>query len=173
MDIYSLSDDIIELVVDRVFRLRKKLCTEELLWSWKKSRLRLKLFSMHHVGSKNIHGARVLFTKTDQAALNLRKINKDIKYYTCGMRIFIMGDYNYVTGARRYGMSLRLGNKHVTAEISDIVLKNGWKDLRGQTDINLVRYLMDKDEEMQYYPGSNPGTTVGDTYPSPCCQGWM
>ena len=168
MDIYSLSDDIIELVVDRVFRLRKNLCTEELLWSWKKSRLRLKLFSMHHVGSKKIHEARVLFTKTDQAALNLRNINKDIKYYTCGMRIFIMRDYNYVTGVRHYGMSLRLGNKYVTAEISDIVLKNGWKDLRGQTDINLVRYLMDKDEEMQYYPGSNPGTTVGDTYPSPC-----
>ena len=145
MNLMGLSDDILELVSEEVFRWRKRACGRELKWMWKKNRSgrRLLLTSIH-----SIHEGRLLFCQPDQSVLKISTIPNREKYYICGIRALPFSEYNYATGMIRYGISIKPSKKCTVGKIVSIGLRNEWKDFHHQTTDTIVRYLLDKDEDM-------------------------
>jgi hypothetical protein len=152
MILFDLSDDILEIVVDEVFRLRKNACIRELVGLWRKrspyGRLRLS-------GGRVLHEGRAFLSKSDNLkTLSLVKFMS--KYFICGIPAFSISDYNYNTRVTKYGMSFKVvtanGNVSVVGgKIINMGLNNGWEDFKDQTDDTIVRYLMDKEQERKYY----------------------
>ena len=155
MNLFDLSDDILETVADEVFRWRKKTCGRELRWAWRRKRESRKLLRSSSGYRQNIHEGRVMLTDTGQEAMNLALLsNSDkllSKYFICGLRGFTTSDYNTWTRRYSYGISLRLGRKVNHGKIIAICLNNGWEDFKEQTDATIVRYLMNKEQERKEY----------------------
>ena len=147
MNLFDLNHDILELVVDEVFRWRKKVCAKELRWAWRRKRGRRHIVrSQLRIGPK-VHEGRAMLCDTDHKASTLGMIRvKDEKYFICGIQAFpFIANGSLPRGWRSTaGMSLRIPKS--SGKIIDLGFKNGW-DFNGQTDATVVRYLMDKEEE--------------------------
>ena len=153
MKVFDLSDDILEIVADEVFRWRKKNCGRELRWAWRRKLWSRKLVLANNLSwnRQNIHEGRVMLTSTGQEAMDLKLLSKNekfvSKYFICGLRASPTSDYNFATGMWSYGISLKVGDY----QIINMGLNNGWEDFKDQTDNTIVRYLMNKEQERKYY----------------------
>ena len=148
MNLFDLNHDILELVVDEVFRWRKKVCAKELRSEWRRRRGRRHMVRSQLRIGPLVHEGRGMLCDTDHKASTLGMIRvKDEKYFICGIQAFpfISNGLMPLRGrCAMAGMSLRIPKS--SGKIIDLGFKNGW-DFNGQTDATVVRYLMDKEEE--------------------------
>ena len=148
MNLFDLNHDILELVVDEVFRWRKNVCAKELRSEWRRRRGRRHMVRSRVMrGEAIVHEGRAMLCDTDHKASTLGMIRvKDEKYFICGIQAFPFIANGSLSGGWRptAGMSIRIPKS--SGKIIDLGFKNGW-DFNGQTDATVVRYLMDKEEE--------------------------
>ena len=152
MNLFDLNHDILEHVVDEVFRWRKKVCAKELRSEWRRRRGRRHMVRSRVMrGEAIVHEGRGMLCDTDYKASTLGKIFIWFgKYFICGIQAFPFIETSILRATTKFGISLRIGRSQgvLFHQLIDLGLKNGW-DMNGCSEDHhsVVRYLMDKEEE--------------------------
>ena len=149
INVFDLADDILELIRDEVFKLRKKITRRELKYVWKKSRRWRKQVVLNGM---ELHPGRSLLSKTPDPK-NMRVINHPQKLFICGIKLnpFVRVTYSNVSPNVKHGVHLNISRKTNQGRIISMGLLNGWEDFKDQTDNTIVRYLIRREEDRTEY----------------------
>jgi hypothetical protein len=149
MKLFDLSDDILELVKDELFKLRKKVMSRQLKHEWMKRRPYRKLIDS---GGRRLHPGRAFLNKTmDLKDIQLVKFTQ--KLFICGIELnpFVYVSYNQIPAVEKHGMLLNISRKKNIGRIIELGLKNGWSDFKDQTDNTIIRYLIRREGDRKCY----------------------
>ena len=148
MKVFDLSDDILEIVADEVFRWRKNIMGRQLKEEWNKRRPFRKLIVS---GGRKLHPGRAFLSKTmDLKELQLVKFRQ--KLFICGIELtpFVRVSYNSFPAVEKNGMNMNI-SIGTRIWLQNLGLKNGWEDFKEQTDNTIIQYLIRREKDRKYY----------------------
>ena len=141
MKLFDLSDDILGMVADELYKARHIRMINELIMEWRKRRPSWRLIQS---GGRKIHEGRAFLKDLKKVKI----IQIPSKYWICGIRLFNRGEYSFPQKPGLTLLSTVPGTfvSKIEGMIIDICSKNGWDDFQEHTNWTIVRYLLDKEK---------------------------